>query len=232
VEKVIEGICWYVAFLFSVTAHEAAHAWLAKLGGDLTAYHGGQVSLDPIPHIKREPFGTVVFPLISLFALGWPFGYASAPYDPEWAQRHTKRAALMALAGPASNLILVMLSALFIRIGVSMGCFVAPHSILMTHVTVSSQGGIWAGVALFISMLFSLNLILAVLNVIPFPPLDGSGAIVLFMSDETARRYRQFVSYPAFGWIGLLLAWKVFNPLFSPIFLIAINLLYPGSHYG
>ena len=85
---------------------------------------------------------------------------------------------------------------------------------------------------MLISMMFSLNLILTVLNLIPFPPLDGSGAIALFMSDETARRYRDFVRNPAFGWIGLILAWKVFDPVFRPIFLFAINLLYPGLHYG
>ena len=60
------GVLWYVVFLLSTTCHETAHAWAAKLGGDLTAFHGGQVSLDPIPHIRREPFGMVIFPLADL----------------------------------------------------------------------------------------------------------------------------------------------------------------------
>jgi hypothetical protein len=58
-------------FLFSTTLHEAAHAWAAKLGGDLTAYHGGRVTLDPRPHIRREPFGMVVLPLLSVVTSGW-----------------------------------------------------------------------------------------------------------------------------------------------------------------
>src|SRR2546422_6505961 len=71
---------WYLVFLFSTTFHEAAHAWVAQLGGDLTAYEGGQVSLDPRPHIRREPWGMVVLPLISVLMFGWPFGFASTPY--------------------------------------------------------------------------------------------------------------------------------------------------------
>src|SRR5215468_6229382 len=75
------GLIWYVVFLFSTTCHEAAHALAAKLGGDLTAFHGGQVSLDPIPHVRRELFGMVVFPILSYVTGGWMMGWASAPYD-------------------------------------------------------------------------------------------------------------------------------------------------------
>src|SRR5690348_7572570 len=112
VEHVVDAVTYFIVFLFSTTLHEAAHAWAALRGGDLTAYHGGQVSLDPRPHIKREPFGMVVLPLVSALAFGWPMGYASAPYDPDWARRHPRRAALMALAGPGANLLLVVVAAL------------------------------------------------------------------------------------------------------------------------
>ena len=64
-EFLIAGVVWYVVFLLSTTCHEASHAWAAQFGGDLTAFHGGQVSLDPIPHIRREPFGMVIFPLLT-----------------------------------------------------------------------------------------------------------------------------------------------------------------------
>jgi len=74
VEQVIDAITYFVVFLFSTTLHEAAHAWAALRGGDLTAYHGGQVSLDPRPHIKREPFGMVILPLVSALATGWRWG--------------------------------------------------------------------------------------------------------------------------------------------------------------
>src|SRR5208282_5331142 len=95
------GFIWYVAFLFSTTCHEAAHAYVAKIGGDTTAALGGQVSLNPIPHIRRSPFGMVVFPILSFFLSGGGMiGWASAPYDPLWERRHPRRSAWMALAGP------------------------------------------------------------------------------------------------------------------------------------
>src|SRR5437763_13725039 len=89
-EFLLAGVMWYVVFLLSTTCHEAAHAWAASLGGDLTAFHGGQVSLDPLPHIRREPFGMVVFPILTYIASQWMMGWASAPYDPYWAQRRSE----------------------------------------------------------------------------------------------------------------------------------------------
>ena len=94
---------WYVAFLFSLTVHEASHALAALKLGDPTAYRGGQVTLNPLPHMRREPFGTIVVPALSYIFAGWMMGWASAPYDPVWADRHPRRAGWMALAGPASR---------------------------------------------------------------------------------------------------------------------------------
>ena len=67
---------WFAVFLLSLTCHEAAHALVAQWGGDHTAAAGGQVSLDPIPHIRREPFGTLVVPILSYFLYGWMLGWA------------------------------------------------------------------------------------------------------------------------------------------------------------
>src|SRR6185503_8421476 len=123
------GLIYYVVFLFSTTLHEAAHAWAAMLGGDLTAYHGGQVSLDPRPHIKREPFGMVVLPLLSVVTSGWPLGFASAPFDPRWALRYPRRAGWMALAGPGANMLLMLAAGFALRLGLVTGVFTAPQSI-------------------------------------------------------------------------------------------------------
>src|SRR5947209_1774290 len=123
------ALVYYVVFLFSTTLHEAAHAWVALRGGDPTAYHGGQVSLDPRAHIRREPFGMVILPLLSVVLTGWPLGFASAPYDPQWALRHPKRAGWMALAGPVANLLLVVGSAAAIKAGIAAGVFYAPQRI-------------------------------------------------------------------------------------------------------
>src|SRR5258708_32731709 len=85
--------CWLVVFLISMSAHEAAHAFTAKCLGDPTAYLGGQVTLDPIPHIRREPIGMLVLPIVSYLTAGWMIGWASAPYNPAWAAQYPRRAA-------------------------------------------------------------------------------------------------------------------------------------------
>lgn len=228
-----QGFAYYVVFLISTVLHEAAHAWAAKRGGDLTAYHGGQVTLNPVPHIRREPFGMVVLPLLGVALAGWPFGFASAPYDPRWAMRHPKRAAMMALAGPMANLLLVLLAAVLIRAGMAAGVFHSPPSVGFDGMVGAVEGGAWSGIAFLLGACFALNLLLAVFNLLPLPPLDGSAVVPLWLSDSATRKYQEFLwGNPALTWIGLLVAWQVFDTLFQPIFLLAVNLLYPGARYG
>ena len=102
-DELLLGVIWYAALIFSLTFHEAAHALAAKRGGDPTAYLGGQVSLDPTPHIRREQLGTVVVPILSYAMAGWMIGWASTPYDRRWAERYPRRAAWMSLAGPGAR---------------------------------------------------------------------------------------------------------------------------------
>lgn len=228
------ALVYYVVFLFSTTLHEAAHAWAAKLGGDLTAYHGGQVSLDPRPHIRREPIGMVLLPLVSVLLSGWPFGFASAPYDPRWALRHPRRAGWMALAGPAANLLLVILAGLALRAGAMAGVFYAPESVRFDRLAgAAGDVPLWATVAFLLSVLFSLNLVLACLNLIPVPPLDGSAAVPLVLSDQSAARYQAFLfgQGRALAFVGILVAWRVFDVVFQPVFVFAASLLFPGVDY-
>jgi Zn-dependent protease len=230
--ELADGLVYYVVFLFSTTVHEAAHAWAAQRGGDLTAYHGGQVSLSPVPHIRREPLGMVLLPLVSVALTGWPFGFASAPYDPQWAMKYPKRAAWMSLAGPAANLLLVVVAALILRLGEAGGLFYAPDTIRFGEVAGTAAGGLWPAVTFMLGVFFSVNLLLMAFNLLPFPPLDGSGAVPLLLDDERSRRYQHFVwTTPALGWIGLLIAWQVFDAVFHPVFLTAVSLLYPGVSY-
>lgn len=227
------AVTYYIAFLLSATIHEAAHAWAAKLGGDLTAYHGGQVSLDPRPHIRREPFGMVILPLLSLAISGWPFGFASAPYDPKWALKYPNRAALMALAGPASNLLLFLITLAMLRVGIAMGYFSAPPSVQFGEVVMASSDGVWQGVGFVVGVFFSMNLLLAALNLIPLPPLDGSAAIPLFLPAAAASRYQMLLfGNPALSLIGMVVAWQLFGTVYRPIFLLAVNLLHPDARYG
>lgn len=222
---------WFVVFLLSLTCHEAAHALAAKLGGDPTAFHGGQVTLNPVPHIRREPFGTIFFPIITYFLSGWMMGWASAPYDPNWQRRYPRRAAWMALAGPAANMALVIVAGLAIHAGMLAGIFNLPSRINFTHVVDAAPGAVAQGLATFLSILFSLNLLLAAFNLLPVPPLDGSTAAGIFLDEKTALRLVELTRHPSFTFIGIIIAWRVFDYIFHPLFTLGLNLLYPGASY-
>lgn len=232
VQDLILGSIWYVVFLFSLTAHEASHAWVALRGGDPTAYEGGQVTLDPRPHIRREPFGTVIVPILMFASSGFMMGWASAPFDPAWAQRYPHRAGWMALAGPAANLALVLLAVALIHVGVAFGYFEAPMSISFMHVTDALDAGMAETVATLVSILFTLNLLLFIFNLLPLPPLDGSGAIALFVSEERARELQETMRQPGLAFGGILVAWFVVPEVFAPVFFFLVDWLYPGVTYG
>jgi Zn-dependent protease len=218
---------WLAAFLLSLTCHEAAHALAGRLGGDSTA--ASQVTLDPIPHIKREPFGTLVVPIASFFLQGggWMIGWASAPYDPAWANRHPKRAAAMAAAGPAANFALAILAAVAIRIGVASGYFDLPMSGISLDTLVVAPEGVARGMALFLSVLFSINVILGSFNLIPLPPLDGYAMVPLVLNDRL--RDKWFGLFSGGGsLLGLVVAFVLFAQVMPPVFHAAIGLLYRG----
>ena len=228
------GFIYYIVFVLSTTMHEAAHALAAKLGGDLTAYHGGQVTLDPRPHIQREPFGMVLLPVLSVLLSGWPFGFASAPYDPHWARRYPRRAGWMALAGPAANLLLVGVAFVLIRVGLGAGVFASPESANFGRVVVSAGfDDAWRGVAFTLSAFFSMNLVLCSLNLIPLPPLDGSAGVAVLLPEAVAERYVEWLHLnQTLGMVGMLVAWQLFDVIYDPIFVAALNLLYPESNFG
>ena len=112
-----------------------------------------------------------------------------------------------------------------------MDYFAQPESVTFRHVIDAPAGGLVEASASFISILFSLNLLLMVFNLVPVPPLDGSTAIGLLVSESTALRIYEFMRQPGFSLIGLLIAWNLFGRIFSPVFLFAVNVLYPGSSY-
>jgi len=206
-ELIAVGFIWYVAFLFSTTCHEASHALVAKMGGDETAALGGQVSLNPVPHIRRSPWGMVVIPIITFFVWGYPIGWASAPYDPLWERRHPRRAAWMALAGPAANFLLMLLAAILIRIGFSSG---------FVRLDLYTGKGNFSWTILY--AFFALNLLLGVFNLIPSPPLDGSTGVMIFMGEERAQHYLDWLRGNAnYAMVGLVVAFFVFRYIYDPI---------------
>jgi Zn-dependent protease len=213
-EMLAFGFIWYVAFLFSTTCHEAAHALVAKIGGDTTAALGGQVSLNPVPHIQREPWGMVVIPLLSYVLSGSMIGWASAPFNPLWERRHPHRSAWMALAGPAANYSLMLLAVIGIRVGTSMQWLGRdPGTGQLTFPT------------LVLFVFFSLNLLLGTFNLLPVPPLDGSTVIMLFMSEERAHKYLDWLRGNSYAMLGLLVGLLVFRQFYQYVEAFATNLL-------
>jgi Zn-dependent protease len=224
-----DAILWYIVFLYSTVCHEAAHAWTAWRLGDDTAYRGGQVSLDPLPHIRREPLGMVVVPvLLFLVNPGFMLGWASAPYDPQWALRYPRRSALMALAGPATNLALVLVAALLLRVGMEWHVWEEPYSAAPAHLAEATAGGLFPWLAKLVSIVFSLNLLLFIFNLLPLPPLDGSSFPLLLLSGRTAQGYMEFLASPGLRIFGLVIAWKGFPYIYEPVRGMAVSALYLG----
>jgi len=205
----IEILVGMFAFLFSATCHEAAHAWIAKLGGDETAYMGGQVSLDPMPHISRAPTGMLLVPMISMVFFGFPMGWALAPYDPLWANRHPRRYGWMSLAGPAANLVLA---------GITLAVFVLLDANgVFAHRTAGSMGEVLFS---FFYLMFILNIILFLFNMIPLPPLDGAGVLNLFLPERKIPDVR--AGLESIGALGLPMAWLVFSGILNKTGLIEL----------
>ncbi|MBI2419427.1 MAG: site-2 protease family protein [Ignavibacteriales bacterium] len=230
-EQLTDGLIWYLAFLFSTTFHEAAHSFAAMKMGDLTALQSGQVTLNPIPHIRREPFGMAIIPLISFFSGGWLLGWGSAPYNAEWAYQYPKKAAAMAAAGPMANFILLLVTAALIHTGMYFGVLYAPERVMVGNIVASSELGLFWWVAKILSIMFSLNTILFIFNMIPFPPLDGSGILPMYLSEELGRKYMSFIHHGAFMLIGLFISWKLFGMIYWKLQLVFINTLYWEQTY-
>jgi Zn-dependent protease len=217
-EDLVYGFIWYVAFLFSTTCHEAAHALVAKMGGDDTAALGGQVSLNPVPHMRREPWGMIVIPIFSYISMHAMFGWASAPYDPLWERRHPRRSGWMALAGPLANFSLMLIAVAALHLGAAQGWFHADP--------VTGQRD-FAAITLLI--FFRLNLLLGTFNLLPVPPLDGSTVILLFMSEKTAHRYLDWIRGNSWAMAGLLVGILLFRYIYGPISGFVSALLIPGG---
>ena len=220
---------WYAVFLLSLTCHEAAHAFAAYRGGDPTAYLGGQVTLNPLPHVQREPFGTILVPLMTFLFMGWMMGWASAPYDPLWEDRHPRRAAMMAAAGPLANLLLALLAFALLKIGLASGWWVPPvtdyieYDLLVRPLTEAT--GWLEGLGRLCSIMLTLNLLLFVFNLIPLPPLDGSAVLSgLFAPLRNLRD--QLRASPSGGLIGLLVAWYGIRFIFPPVYGMVLGWLY------
>jgi Zn-dependent protease len=223
---------WFTSFLFSTTCHEAAHAFVAWRGGDPTAYHGGQVSLSPVPHVTREPIGMLVLPLLTSLTQGWAIGWASAPYDPYWAARHPKRAALMAAAGPAANFLIALIAFGLIRLGLASGWFIAPGSVNFESVVEFAGAGGPGFITSFLSVFLIQNVFLGIFNLLPLPPLDGASVFSIFLPERLRASMNDFASNGMMSMVGLFVAWQVFPMFAEPLFSLLLRLVHPEMSYS
>ena len=189
-----------VVLLLSLTVHEAAHALSADMLGDPTARHLGRVSLNPVVHI--DPIGTLLFPALALFSgfplIGWakPVPVTPANLHPHWARKYM----LIAAAGPASNLVLAVLAAIGLQ-AIGFGGGSSPAM---------------AQVFNFFRVMVVLNVLLAVFNMIPVPPLDGGNVLAGLLRGQAAEVLNRIRPYGIFILYGLLLSgilWQIVEPI-------------------
>ena len=181
----------FAVLLLSLTVHEAAHAWSADRLGDATARRLGRLSLNPAVHI--DPIGTIAFPLISLFTglplIGWakPVPVNTRALYPNWRQKFM----LVAAAGPASNLVLAVIAAIMVRV-----VPVGPLSAALETAV-------------------SLNVLLAVFNMVPVPPLDGGNVLSGLLTGSMAETFDKLRPYGFLILYGLMLSgilWTIVSP--------------------
>lgn len=172
--------------LFSVSVHESAHAWMAEKFGDPTGRMQGRITLNPIAHI--DLMGSIIVPIILAYTGGPVFGWAKPVLVNMRNLRNPKKANIyISAAGPASNIIVAIIAA-------AIFLFIKKTSLINLTAT-SSLGGISESIMLVLFYLIYINAILAFFNLIPIPPLDGSGILEGFLRGEALNLYLQIKPY-------------------------------------
>jgi len=207
--NIISYVIMGFVFLFAITVHEAAHGWAAHKLGDSTAYQLGRVTLNPIAHI--DPIGTIIFPLL-MIVMRSPilFGWAKpVPVNPLNLRNPRRDNLLISAAGPLSNLSVACLAFLGIIILKSLSPETFVEKGILFHLI--------SGISSILYWTIMINVILAVFNLIPVPPLDGSGVLMGLLSDEAAQKYDRIRPY-GFIIIILLLMTGILGRIFGLIF--------------
>jgi Zn-dependent protease len=179
-------VVWILPVIFAITVHEVAHGWMAKKYGDNTASILGRLTLNPVKHI--DLIGTIILPGILLISgTGFIFGWAKpVPVDARNFKNPRHDMAIVALAGPLSNLLMAIGWALIARLGMMIGAQAEAISLPLIYTGI-------AGI--------SINLVLGMINLLPIPPLDGSRILSGILPDYWAWQYNRL---ERFGFIILL----------------------------
>jgi Zn-dependent protease len=208
--KTVEIIYQVIAFMFAISVHESAHAWTASRCGDPTARMLGRVSLNPIRHI--DPIGTIILPLIAVIThipmLGWA---KPTPVDPRNFRNPVLDDILTSVAGPVSNFIVATIAVLLLGF-ISLS---SPAGRSIVQGVDNGSNSILIPTAGLLFALLEINVLLAVFNLIPIPPLDGSHVLRHFLSDSVRMVYDRI---GIFGLIALVylgggLLWKLVLPV-------------------
>ena len=186
VDRLISIAVTVLLVMFSAIVHEVAHGWAALRCGDATAKEAGRLTLDPRAHL--DGFGSVLLPLVMALIGGPVFAFAKpVPYNPHRLRHPRRDELIVALAGPASNLLQALLGALVLRLAWDPIMGAAISGDLPLEV-----------VALLIDVLttyVSVNLVLCFFNLIPLPPLDGSKVVLFFLTGEARAAYYRLEQY-------------------------------------
>jgi len=188
-----------IAFLFAISIHESAHAWMASRCGDPTARMLGRITLNPLRHI--DPVGTILLPMIALFT-GFPMiGWAKpTPVDPRNFRNPVRDDILTSVAGPASNF-LVVFATIFLMGLLALSSSPAHYvvqALARSSGTLALDMGWVTPLVLMLYQLMFINILLGIFNLIPVPPLDGSHVLRHFLSGGVLRLYDRM------GIIGLV----------------------------
>lgn len=211
-------IIWFIVLLFSLSFHEAAHAWTSEKFGDDTGRLQGRITLNPIPHI--DPIGTIVFPLLSALTsipiLGWA---KPVQTNPRLWREKTKANICVSAAGPISNFILATVSFIIVKALLLSGVFyMNPRPDYYTLIVPApGQATFLAPLAVFLDVMLLLNVSLGVFNLIPVPPLDGSHVLEEVLPSGMAEAYYQIRPF-GFILLYLLMFLGVFGAILNPIF--------------
>lgn len=190
---------WALPILFAITLHEVAHGWVANKLGDSTAKMLGRLTINPLKHI--DIVGTIIIPAVLLFLGGFIFGWAKpVPVNYKNLGNPRRDMALVAAAGPFSNLVMAIFWTLLIKAGI----------ILMQK---DSNAGLWLTYTGQAGL--TINLILMTLNLIPIPPLDGSRVVESLLPPTLANSYRHIEPFGFFILLGLLY-FGILNVLILP----------------